>query len=137
MKTFYVAIFSSVAACLLVGCQGMEQKRELVEDACPYSSCRRSFLIDKSKSEFIVTVYGCKMGTPDWGTVDEYLREAKNLGHIDWLEVLATGIEGGAEYCVGVYDFIERRKVLDELQAIHTDRDLTMYHIYSVDSCSQ
>jgi len=97
----------------------------------------RTFNIDQAKSDFVVDVFGRSMGTPDWQTVDDFLKAKKSSGAIDELTVLATGIEGGASYCVVVNSNANRLEVLDELQRLSTDLEETVYSVNSVDDCSK
>lgn len=82
------------------------------------------------------SVYGRKMGTPDATIIDSYLKGQVVNNRIDRLEVLSTGIEGGATYCVQILDNLNRRIILDDLQSIQTDKLETSYSLISqTESC--
>ena len=75
------------------------------------------------------------MGTPDWEYIDEYLRSKLSHGEIDELTLLATGIEGGASYCVVVSKDSVRAEILNALQQIPTDVNETIFSIESTEDC--
>lgn len=121
----------------LVGCSDSNNNGSPKVDDCVGCAPPRTFSIDETKPEFVVDVFGRKMGTPDWGTIDDFLQAKKSSGDIDELTVLATGIEGGASYCVVVSDNTVRTEILDELQQISTDLEETAYSVESVDDCNE
>ena len=118
----------------LVACNNSNNRNPEVDD-CVGCAAPRTFSIDETKSEFYVSVFGRKMGTPDWGTIDGFLQDKKSSGDIDELVVVATGIEGGAAYCVAVSDEAVRAAILFELQQISTDLEETAYKVESTDDC--
>lgn len=97
----------------------------------------RQFSIDATKPKFLVDVFGRRMGTPDWKTIDDFLQAKRASGEIDELTVLATGIEGGARYCVTVGDQAVRTDLLGELQQISTDLNETTFSIESANNCNE
>jgi hypothetical protein len=105
-------------------------------DDCVGCAPPRQFSIDAGKSEFVVNVFGRKMGTPDAQAIDNFLQAKTSSGQINQLTVLATGIEGGASYCVAVHDQSTRTALLNELQQITTDLVETAYSIESMDNCN-
>lgn len=130
---FTILTLCVLLSCLAVSCKERDSQK-LTDDcaSCPES---RLFSIDESKSNFVVDVFGRKMGTPDWQTIDEFLTEKLNSNEIDSLTVLGIGFEGGASYCVIVSDESSRTAVLNQLQGISTDLEETSYRIESVDDC--
>lgn len=106
-------------------------------DDCVGCAPPRNFSIDQTKSEFVVNVFGRKMGTPDWQTIDNFLKAKRSSSDIDELTVLATGFEGGASYCVAVRDQTLRTAVLNDLQTIPTDLTETAFSIESTDNCNE
>jgi hypothetical protein len=114
----------------LIGCQGSDNGKG--EAPCLDCLPSKSFSIDYSLPELKVAVHGRKMGTPDATIVDAYLKGQEVNGLIDRLEVVATGTEGGATYCVLLSDEDSRKIVLDDLQRIQTDPEETSYELSSL-----
>jgi hypothetical protein len=121
---------------ILVSCAKYDANNNGPQDDCVGCIAPRSFSIDASKPEFIVSVFGRKMGTPDAQKIDDYLEAKLSSGDINELTILGYGIEGGASYCIAANDASKRSAILSEMQLISTDLAETAYSITSEDNCN-
>lgn len=131
-------IFVLFFALILTACDGSitSNNGNPKTDDCVGCAPPRQFSIDPGKSEFVVNVFGRKMGTPDAQSIDNFLQAKTSSGQINQLTVIANGIEGGASYCVAVHEQAARTTLLNELQQIATDPVETAYSIESTDNCN-
>lgn len=129
--TLIFAIFLMFA---VGGCKQSHQQH--INKDCEECPEPRAFVIDLQKLYLIVSVFGRGgMGTPNGGTVHNYLQSSQDSGLIENLIVLAYGYEGGLEYCIEMIDEDNRRTVIDELIAIPTDLNETIYRLESTNDC--
>lgn len=120
---------------LLLALVACNESSDNSQDSCTSCSEARVFNIDTSKEHFEVSVYGQTMGTPDLPTIEAFLLSDEASSYIDNVDLIATGIEGGATYCVTINDRLTRSIALNQLQLIPTDLDETLYKVESADSC--
>jgi len=97
----------------------------------------REFKIQSTKSAFKVSLFGVRMGTPDYEAVWSVIDEANSQGLIDSIVQFATPVEGGVAHCIEVSNSSVRNQLLDDLKNAPTSLEESFYSIESVDDCSQ
>ena len=106
------------------------------DNATPYEPIgARKFSVDDQKSTFVVSLFGVKMGTPDYDTVWSVIENANNNGLINQITLLSQPIEGGINHCIEVLDLNARRQITSDLQSAQTSLKESFYSVQSVDSC--
>ncbi len=95
----------------------------------------RSFDLDAKKSALEIRVRPLYMSSPDTGTIEKYLVNAKKIGILEHFTLEQEDTNGEEIYCAEISSEQVKPGVFADLQKLHTDILITDYEVTSVRSC--
>jgi hypothetical protein len=95
----------------------------------------RSFNLDPAKPALEIRIRPLYMSSPDTGTIEKYLVDAKKIGILEHYTLEQEDNNGEEIYCAEISSEQVKPGVFADLQKLHTDILITDYEVTSVRSC--
>jgi hypothetical protein len=112
-----------------------------IEDRAPASIAQtteigsRAFNLDPSKPALEIRIRPLYMSSPDTGTIEKYLVDARKIGILEHYTLEQEEANGEEIYCAEISSEQVKPGVFADLQKLHTDILITDYEVTSVRSC--